>query len=317
MISFDYRPEGELITTSQNKQNLASVGELERCMRENITVEGIATRCDGALCLHVDLGVFQGVIPPEECTYLRPGEEQKDIAVISRVGKPICAKVSAIEMKNGIPLVRLSRRAVQKECLEHALVTLIPGDVIYATVTHMEPFGAFVDIGCGVVSLLSVDCISTSRISHPRDRLHTGMKLPVVIKSLSTDTNRIYVTLRELLGTWEQNIAAFHVGETVRGVLRSVESYGVFVELAPNLAGLCEVRQDCAEELKSKLGQTVAVYIKSILPERMKVKLVLISPDTSPTEHTPLQFFLPPTSHIAEWRYSPNGSPKLVESIFS
>ncbi len=316
MTPFDHHPEGELLATAQNRQNLATVGDIERCMRENITVEGTATRCDGDLCLHVDLGAFHAVIPPEECTHLRPGEGKKDIAVISRVGKPVAAKITAIEMQNGTPVVRLSRRAAQKECLADALSGLTPGDIIYSRVTHMEPFGAFVDIGCGVVSLLSVDCISTSRISHPRDRLHSGMRLPVAVKSICADTARIYVTLRELLGTWEQNVVSFSVGETVRGILRSVEPYGVFVELAPNLAGLCEVKESCAEELKTKLGQTVAVYIKSILPERMKVKLVLVSPDTTPTEPAPLRFFLPPTPHISTWRYSPESCTKIVESIF-
>ena len=54
----------------------------------------------------------------------------------------------------------------------------------------------------------------------------------------------------------------FSDGETVSGIIRSVESYGVFVELAPNLAGLAEYRNDVYP------GQTAAVYIKSIIPEQ-------------------------------------------------
>ncbi|MGL0910084.1 hypothetical protein ACSTB0_13670, partial [Faecalibacterium wellingii] len=41
-----------------------------------------------------------------------------------------------------------------------------------------------------------------------------------------------------LLGTWEENAAGFTVGETVVGIVRSVEEYGTFIEIAPNLAGL-------------------------------------------------------------------------------
>lgn len=50
--------------------------------------------------------------------------------------------------------------------------------------THLEHFGAFVDIGCGVVSLLSIDCISVSRITHPHDRFSVGDNIKAVIKSV-------------------------------------------------------------------------------------------------------------------------------------
>ena len=186
-------------------------------------------------------------------------------------------------------------------------------------VTHLEPFGAFVDIGCGISSLLSVDCISVSRISHPRDRLACGMHIPVAVKCVQRESARIYVTLRELLGTWEENAAEFEAGQTVTGVIRSVESYGVFVELAPNLAGLAEVRDAEAEELRGRIGQSAAVYIKSIVKERMKIKLVLIdASDNAPATRRPLRFYVDPdtTPHMSYWRYSPADCRKTVEMRF-
>ena len=67
------------------------------------------------------------------------------------------------------------------------------------------------------------------------------------------------------------------------GVIRSVESYGIFIELAPNLAGLAEWRGDV------KPGDGCSVYIKSIIPQKMKIKLVLIdtfrAPAVMPTEY--------------------------------
>jgi len=41
------------------------------------------------------------------------------------------------------------------------------------------------------------------------------------------------LTLRELLGTWSENAACFAAGETVVGIVRSVEDYGVFIEIRP------------------------------------------------------------------------------------
>ena len=145
------------------------------------------------------------------------------------------------------------------------------------------------------------------------------MTIPVVVKCINHESERIYVTLRELLGTWEENTAAFDAGQTVTGIVRSIENYGVFVELAPNLAGLAEVGEEEAALLRSKIGHSVAVYIKSILPERMKVKLVLIDACCSaPAQRTPLRFFIDSakSNHVSRWRYSPTRAPRIIETVF-
>ena len=317
-MDYIYPPEGCKINTNENNEYLASLQGLERAMSSGAVIEGIVTLCDSRLRLHVDLHCAQGIIDAEEALYCHTGEERKDIAIITRVGKPVAVRILSINFHNGRPTVRLSRRLAQEECYEHHLSTLHEGDLILAKVTHLEPFGAFLDIGCGVSSLLSVDCISVSRIAHPKDRLTCGMTLPVVIKSIDHDSGRIYVTLRERLGTWEENVASFEVGQTVTGIIRSVESYGVFIELAPNLAGLAEIKEEAARELKNKIGQTAAVYIKSIVPDRMKIKLVLIDTCCEVISPMPLSFFIHPrdTLHISHWRYSPAGSRKIVETVF-
>ncbi len=313
-----YQPEGARLQTKENKEFLATPSGLERAMKEHAIIEGIVTLCDADLRLHVDLGCAVGIIEPYEAVLCRSGEPLKEIAIITRVGKPVCVQVLSLRVVNGALTAELSRRQAQKQCLEHLLNTRLPGDVIAARVTHLEPFGAFLDIGCGISSLLSVDCISVSRISHPRDRLRCGMEVFVAIKSIDRDMGRFYVTMRELLGSWEENAAAFESGQTVTGILRSVESYGVFVELTPNLAGLAELRDVSADEVRQRIGQSVAVYIKSIVPERMKIKLVLIDLlGETPSQRT-LNYFIDPrvTPHLSHWLYSPAGTRKLVETHF-
>ena len=66
--------------------------------------------------------------------------------------------------------------------------TLQPGDVIDAKVTHMESFGAFVDIGAGISALLPVDSISVSRIPHPSQRFSPGDDIKAVVKSIDEIT---------------------------------------------------------------------------------------------------------------------------------
>jgi small subunit ribosomal protein S1 len=309
-----YLPEGMLIRNSENRDYLSGVSGLERAMASGRILESTAVLCDGHLNLTVDLGGnIQGIMKREEVVYNSNGESPKDIAIISRVGKPICFKVLAIEKEeNGETVAILSRRMAQIECIRSYLMDLESGDIIPAKITHLEHFGAFVDIGCGIPSLLSIDCISVSRISHPKDRFYVGMPIKAVVKSIDYENCRIYVTHKELLGTWEENASHFCVGQTVMGIVRSVEEYGIFIELSPNLAGLAEYREGIT------IGQTVAVYIKNIIPERMKIKLVIIDLCKSENSSSKLEYFVSSDSgHMDYWRYSPVGTSKIIESKFS
>ena len=92
------------------------------------------------------------------------------------------------------------------------------------------------------------------------------------------------------------------------GVVRSIESYGIFVELAPNLAGLAELKEGV------KVGQNAGVYIKSIIPDKMKVKLIIID-SFDATEPPPVRYFYD-GDHIDRFLYSPPEASKLIETIF-
>ncbi len=309
MNTLMYKPEGLLMGTADNRECFYSPNALEKAAASGKILEATATLCDSELSLHVDLGCMKGKIPKEEALLPLSGEEIKDIAVITRVGKPVAFKILGFEMQDGEKIAILSRRAAQKDCLENFLMTLIPGDIIDARVTHLEPFGAFVDIGCGIISLISIDCISVSRISHPKDRFYTGMHIKAVIKSIDYDTARIYVSHKELLGTWEENVGNFEIGQTVAGIVRSIEPYGIFVELTPNLAGLAEFREGIQP------GQCAAVYIKNIIPEKMKVKLVLVDAYHAPAADPHFRY-MQTASHIDKWTYSPAVCEKKIETVF-
>lgn len=316
-----YRPEGYLLGRSDNKEYLSSLSGLERAMSEGKILESTVLFCDSNMRLHIDLGNICGIMEKDEAVFCRPGESVKDIAIITRVGKPIAFKIIGFCKENGGKTVAiLSRRAAQRECNDVFLSSLRSGDIIPASVTHLESFGAFVDIGCGLSSLLTVDSISVSRISHPRDRISVGEKIFVVVKSKDIQSNRIYVSMRELLGTWEENVAGFEVGQTVSGIVRSIENYGVFIELTPNLAGLAELREDMQGSDVAAVGSTTAVYIKSIIPDRMKIKLVLIDSYRGALNESSkkLKYFIDgeKTHHISYWLYSPLRSQKIIESVF-
>ena len=305
-----FKPEGSLIRSPENLQAIGSLAALEEAMGRGTLLEGRAAVCDYEHNLLVELGSVRGIIPRiEGALGIREGTT-RDIAIISRTGKPVCFVVTGFEaMPDGRVRPVLSRRAAQQRCMDEYISKLSSGDVIDGRVTHLEPFGAFIDIGCGIPSLIPIDAISVSRISHPSDRFKPGQDIKAVVKGVDAG-GRVSLTHKELLGTWSENAALFHSGETVAGIVRSVEDYGVFVELTPNLAGLAE---PCAGILP---GQHASVYIKNLIPEKMKVKLIVVDTfEPSCTEPAPLHYFVK-DGHFLQWRYSPGCSERVVETVF-
>ena len=286
-----------------------ALDHLREALETGDILEAPVQRCGVDHTLLLNLGGVQGRIPREEAVAPWISGADRDIAVLSRVGKPTCFTVTALESNGkGAPVALLSRRAAQERCMRQYIDGLVPGDVIPARVTHLEPFGVFADIGCGIPALLPIDSISVSRIGHPRERFLPGMDIKVIVKD--RDRGRINLSHKELLGTWAQNAGRFQAGETVGGVIRSIESYGVFVELAPNLAGLAESRENIFP------GQQASVFIKSVLPGRMKVKLIIIETfDSEPRRPRPPEYFFD-GGHMDEFLYSPPESEKFIKTVF-
>ena len=304
----DYYPEGTLINTDENKKYMTSEASLTLAQSLEIILEANVVMCDAEHNLVVDLGVMKGIISRDEGAIgIREGKT-RDIALISRVGRPVCFVVTDFSIDDtGRKYAVLSRRSAQQKCLYHILENMRVGDIIDARITHLETFGAFCDIGCGNVALLPIDAISVSRISHPQDRFLVGDTIRTIIKNIDTD-NKITLSHKELLGTWEENAAAFSQGQTVSGVVRSIENYGIFVELTPNLAGLAEPKENV------RVGETASVYIKSIIPEKMKIKLIIIDSFDTPCDNKYKYFYN--EEHITEFVYSPSESVKQISTYF-
>jgi len=264
--------------------------------------------CDTDHNLIVNLGCMRGIIPRNEGAIGIESGATRDIALISRVGKPVCFVITEIKSdKNGDLYAVLSRKKAQLLCKSYIESEYKTGQVINTVVTHLESFGAFCDIGCGNIALLPIDAISVSRISHPKDRFKVGDNIKAVIKSIAED-GKITLSHKELLGTWEENAREFSAGQTVTGVIRSVEDYGIFVEITPNLAGLAEPKENV------RVGQQASVFIKSILKDKMKIKLIII--DSFESSYIPEIKYYSTDEVINEWEYSPKDCRKQITTRF-
>ena len=121
--------------------------------------------------------------------------------------------------------------------------------------------------------MLYIEDISVARIKTPAERLKVGQKINVVVKDIDRDKNRVYFSYKEMLGTWEENVEDIEEKAVVPGIIRETEKdkRGIFVELKPNLVGMAEYREGM------RYGQKVDVYVKKIVKEKKKIKLIIKS----------------------------------------
>lgn len=306
-----YFPEGSRIDRADNLDACATLEGLRRACATRQVLEGMAVSCDAGRNLTVRLGPFLGVIPREEAALGIAAGTTREIAILSRVGKPVSFLVTGFEpTDNGEIRPVLSRCQTQTLALKHMFSAFRPGQVIPAVITHLEPFGAFVDIGCGIPSMIGIENISVSRLPHPSCRFRVGQSIYAVVTGLEPEKHRVLLSHKELLGTWEENAARFTAGMTVPGTIRGVKDYGFFVELLPNLSGLAEPRPGYGE------GERVSVYIKSILPQQMKIKLLLIDHLEPLDAPEPLTYFHS-EGRLDRWRYAPEDCQRpAAETVF-
>ena len=299
----EYKPEGQGRCAADLSED-----ELRAAAAGGLILESTALAFDHDRRLRFELAGRTAYMPYEECADGAGTDAVRDIAILTRVGRPTCFVIEQLPQGPGGAFV-LSRRRAQQNCKAEYLDMLSPGDIIPCCVTHLENFGAFCDVGCGISALLPIDCLSVSRIQTPADRVAVGEAIFCAVKNRDAQ-GRLVLSLKELLGTWQQNADQFQVGETVVGLVRSIETYGVFIEIAPNLAGLAESSEGL------RIGQPVSVYIKNILPDKMKVKLVIVNRELGgPLRFEPRYFVS--EGHLERWVYSTPGSPKYVETDFS
>ena len=234
-------------------------------------LQGIVKNCDKDYNLHVELkNGMHGIIPRQEIEAINVNEKgyPKENLCIGKVHKYVQFK---LKEKDGNKLI-FSRKDVQQEVLNSVKTDLKVGDNIKGIVKNITPYGAFIDIGGGVVGLAYIEDLSVARIKTPYERLKIGQNVNIVVKSINRETGKISLSYKDTLGTWEENAKKFSVGMNTKGIIRETEKNknGIFIELTPNLVGMAEYKEGL------KYGEKVDLYIKKIDYDKKKVKVVLL-----------------------------------------
>ena len=263
MNTFRFVPEG----WNEEIENL-SLQKIQEYQQENKTIQGIVQSCDEQCNLHIHLGnEIEGIIPRSEVEDIGEGIPDERLCT-GKVHKYVQFKIGNIENDN---TVLLSRKSVQQEALQYIKNNMQIGQSVTGIVKNIRPYGAFIEIGGGIVGLAHIEDLSVARIKTPYERLEIGQKVNVVVKSIDRYTGKVNLSYKETLGTWEENAEKFSTGMKVKGIIRETEKNknGIFIELTPNLVGMAEYTEGY------EYGQKVNVYIKKIDKEKKKVKLLI------------------------------------------
>ncbi len=238
-------------------ENVYSLQDLKNALNKNITLQAKIKEIDSNYNAYIDLGNnITGIIP------------NKELGSILQGNLYVQFKVNSIDDN----ICYLSRKAVKDESLSWAINDLSKGDIVDGIVRSIKPYGAFVEIGGGTSGLLYVNDISVSRMKTPEEKLRLGQKIKVKIKNIDKQNKKFYLSYKEMLGTWEENIQDINEGNIIKGIVKETTKNkdGIFIELKPNLVGMCNYKENI------EYGQEVYVKVKKIIPEKKKIKLSIV-----------------------------------------
>lgn len=259
-------PEGWYIDKKSIDGNV-----LNKAMETQEILEAKVVKCDDNFNLHVQFGDNKiGIINRNEIELTANNNATfKENISTSKLNRYVQFKVKGIDESNNYIL---SRKDVEKDAMNWIKDEVQEGNILKGIVKSIQPYGAFVEIGGGVVGLLHIEDMSVARIKTPKERVKIGQKINVMVKSIDKEQDKIILTYKELLGSWEDNIQGIQEGTTIVGKAREVEKSknGIFIELKPNLVGLAEYKEGI------EYGQNVNVYVKKIIPEKKKIKLIIV-----------------------------------------
>ncbi|WP_314701933.1 30S ribosomal protein S1 [Campylobacter rectus] len=223
--------------------------------------------------MFVDVGGVDGLVHYSEISYkgpVNPGSIYKE-------GDKVLVRV--IKYDNEKKHLSLSIKAATPDPWEEIKDGLEVGDTIKVTVSNIEPYGAFVDLGNDIEGFLHISEISWDKnIKNPKDHISEGEELDVEVIEIDANDRRLRVSLKNLLKKpFDEFKAKFKEGDVTKGVVTSVTNFGAFVRIGA-VEGLLHNedaswdRNDKCKDL-FKIGDEIEIKIIKIDANEQKISL--------------------------------------------
>ncbi|MCO4782592.1 MAG: S1 RNA-binding domain-containing protein [Candidatus Cloacimonetes bacterium] len=117
------------------------------------------------------------------------------------------------------------------------------GQVISGCVKNITDFGVFVEIENGIQGLVHISDLSWSnKISHPKQVVDLNQTVTCKIISMNKESRKISLSIKEVSeDPWNDVVAAFPIGTSVKGKVTGLTNFGAFVEIAENVEGMIHI----------------------------------------------------------------------------
>ena len=236
--------------------------------------------------MFVDVGGADGLVHYKEISYKGPINP----ASLYKEGDSVDVKIISYDKDK--KHLSLSIKAAQPDPWSEIKEGLSVGDAIRVTVSNIEPYGAFVDLGNDVEGFLHISEISWDKnISNPRDFIKEGESIDVEVIEINHDTRRLRVSLKNLLAKPFDEFKAEHkAGDILKGEIVSTTEFGAFVKIPTKssfVEGLLhneDASWDRGKRCKDflKVGEKIEVKLIKIDDKAGKISLSLKELQDSP-----------------------------------
>ena len=236
--------------------------------------------------MFVDVGGADGLVHYKEISYKGPINP----ASLYKEGDSVDVKIISYDKDK--KHLSLSIKAAQPDPWSEIKEGLSVGDAIRVTVSNIEPYGAFVDLGNDVEGFLHISEISWDKnISNPKDFIKEGESIDVEVIEINHDTRRLRVSLKNLLAKPFDEFKAEHkAGDILKGEIVSTTEFGAFVKIPTKssfVEGLLhneDASWDRGKKCKDflKVGEKIEVKLIKIDDKAGKISLSLKELQDSP-----------------------------------
>jgi small subunit ribosomal protein S1 len=245
---------------------------IDQLMAEDVVVEGVIKKIT-SYGMFVDVGGVDGLVHYNEISYKGPVNPSK----LYNEGDVVTVK--AISYDKDKRHLSLSIKAVQPDPWAEVESELDEGDTITVTVSNVESYGAFVDLGNDIEGFLHISEITWNKnVKNPNDYLEVGQEIDVEVIEINSETHKLRVSLKRLLPKpFDEFLKNYREGDVVTGTVTSLTDFGAFVRIG-GVEGLLH-NQDISWDKDTKAkdvlksGDEVEVKIARINAEDQKISL--------------------------------------------
>jgi len=256
----------------------ASQGEerqkLLESLQEGMVVKGIVKNITdyGAF---VDLGGIDGLLHITDLAWRRVKHPSEVLAV----GDEVTAKV--LKFDNEKNRVSLGMKQLGEDPWVGLSRRYPTGTRLFGKVTNLTDYGAFVEVESGIEGLVHVSEMDwTNKNVHPSKVVQLGDEVEVMILEIDEDRRRISLGMKQCMSNpWEEFSMNFKKGDKVKGQIKSITDFGIFIGLPGNIDGLVHLSdlswsQPGEEAVRQfKKGEEIETMVLSIDVERERISL--------------------------------------------